>query len=339
LHRVHPRVSTAPSGLRVLSFRHATAAAHFEAREARSFPGLCVFKEIPSMTIGITGASGHLATAALRHLLEHPGDADIVAVTRNPVKVEGLFRHHLTVRPGSFDDEIGLTRALAGVHRLLLIPGSDLVPGVRARQHRSAIRAAAAAGVRQLIYVSGVGARPGSFDGILETHFATEQALVDSGLPWTVLRMNVYADFQLEAARTAFQTGIDAAPDGAPIAFVSRDDVAAAAAALLATSGHDGVTYHATGPVSLTYAQLARALSDATGTPITYSPVTRTYAESSLAAAGVPPTLAEVLGRFQRAGRDGAFDLVTGDIERLTGRAARSPVDFLVSALGLAATN
>jgi len=130
------------------------------------------------MTFGITGASGQLATAVLRYLLAHDGDADVVAVTRNPVRVEGLFKHRLTVRAGGFEDEAGLTRALAGVHRLLLIPGSDLVPGVRARQHRAAIRAAAAA-------------------------------------------------------------------------------------SLLETSGHDGVTYHATGPVSVTYAQLARGLSEA----------------------------------------------------------------------------
>ena len=54
------------------------------------------------------------------------------------------------------------------------------------RQHRQAIEAAVSAGVRHIIYVSSVGARPGPVDGLLETHFVTEQAVMGSGLPWTL---------------------------------------------------------------------------------------------------------------------------------------------------------
>jgi NAD(P)H dehydrogenase (quinone) len=56
-------------------------------------------------------------------------------------------------------------------------------------------------------------------------------------------------------------------------------------------------------------------------------------ARAGLTAAGLPPPLVDVLSRFQRAMRDGAFDLVTGDIERLTGRQATPATAYLARAL------
>jgi NAD(P)H dehydrogenase (quinone) len=283
-------------------------------------------------TLGITGASGQLGTSVLRHLIARNGAGDIVAVTRKPQSVERTFGARVRARTGDFNDEAGLVRAFAGIDRLLLIPGSDLVPGVRPVQHQTAVRAAVAAGVRHLIYVTTVGAKPGPADGILETHFVTEQAVITSGLSWTLIRMSVYADSQIDGLKRAFAAGVHAAIDGAPVSYVVRDDLGRAAAAILATDGHDGITYHATGPESLTQAQLLEAASRG-GSQVRFQPLTPAEAAAGLQAAGLPPFLVDVLSRFQRAMHDGAFDLVSGDIERLTGRRAQSAVDFVASAL------
>jgi len=284
------------------------------------------------MTIGITGASGHLASGVLRHLYAR-GPREVVAVTRSPSKVDATGRPGLQVRAGDFDDGDGLTRAFAGIERLLMIPATDLTPGVRPRQHKTAIDAAVAAGVRHVIYVSSVGARTGPRDGLLETHFFTEQALITSGLAWTLVRMNIYADFRVDAVKKALASGEWAASDGAPYAYVVRDELAAAAAVVLGRSGDEGVTFHATGSESVTYAQIAAAVSQAAGRPIRFIPMTPAQTEAGFKAAGLPPALIDVLVRVDRAGRDGAFDLVTGDIARLTGTPARSPIDFLLGAL------
>ena len=171
-------------------------------------------------TLGITGASGQLARGVLRHLLDGrlPGaqDGRVVAVTRTPDKLAGPSGSQIEVRRGDFDDETTLVQAFRGIDRLLFIPASDLTPGVRPRQHRSAVTAAVAAGVRHIIYVSSIGARPGAQDGLLETHFVTEQAVINSGLPWTLIRMNIYADSQLDALRRAVASGVHAALGGAP---------------------------------------------------------------------------------------------------------------------------
>src|SRR4030095_16731092 len=94
-------------------------------------------------------------------------------------------------------------------------------------------------------------------DGIMETHFATEQALITSGSTWTLLRMSIYAEMILDGAKQPLSNQTYAALKGAPAAYIVREDLSAAAAGLLTTNGHEGVTYHASGPSSLTAAQIA----------------------------------------------------------------------------------
>jgi NAD(P)H dehydrogenase (quinone) len=284
------------------------------------------------MTCGITGASGHLGSGILRYCLDRVPAGELVAVTRQPAKMAAVAARGVEVREGDFDKP-GLEQAFRGIDRLLIIPGSDLMPDVRPRQHRAAVAAAVAAGVRHIVYVSSVGARPGPPDGILETHWATEQAVIQSGVPWTLIRMNIYADFLANHVKSALSTGVYAAPAGAPYAYVVRDDLAAAAAAVLTTSGHEGVTYHATGPVSVTHAEVAAAVSRAAGKPVQFSPLTLEQWQAGLVTARLPPALVDVLTRSQRAGSAGAFDLVTGDIGRLTGRRSQSALEFVSTVL------
>lgn len=282
------------------------------------------------MTLGITGASGQLGTAVVRYLAARVEPTRIVAITRTPEKLEAFARQGIDVRAGDFDAPSALQEAFAGVERLLVIPTSA---GVRERQHAAAIHAAVAAGVRHVIYVSSVGARPGPLGDIQATHFATEQALFAAPVRWTVLRMGPYTDYLLDPARRGLDSGTYAAVGGAPAAYVTRDDVAVAAAGLLAANGHEGATYHATGPESVTHAQILSTLSLIAGRPVAWAPLTLQQFEAGAVAAGLPAAVASVLARFQAALGDGAFDLVTGDVERLGGRRAEPVADFLTRSL------
>ncbi len=285
------------------------------------------------MALAISGASGQLGSGVLRHVVGRVSPGEIVAITRHPERVEGVAPRGAQIRVGDFADRSTLASAFTGVERLVLIPLPDLMPDVRPPLHRPAITAAVDAGVRHIIYISTVGARSGSRDGILETHFATEQALIASGISWTFLRMGPYTDFLLNGVNAALESGTYAAVDGAPAAPVVRDNIAAAAAALLAHGGHEGITFHATGPATVTHAHIAETVSRIAGKPIRYSPLTIEQFEGGLRAAGLPPPVIDVLSRFQAASRDGFFDLVTHDIERLSGTAAESVDDFLARSL------
>src|SRR5262245_27886650 len=86
-------------------------------------------EEFP-MRIGVTGASGQLGTAVVRHLLTRTSASDIVAISRSPEKLAAFSSQGVDVRPGDFNDRAGLEKAFSGVDRLLIIPGSDLTPNV-----------------------------------------------------------------------------------------------------------------------------------------------------------------------------------------------------------------
>jgi NAD(P)H dehydrogenase (quinone) len=286
------------------------------------------------MRIAVTGASGQLSMGVVRHLVARTSASDVVAITRTPEKLAAFSSQGVNVRRGDFNDRAGLEKAFSGVERVLIIPGSDLTPNVRPAQHRTAIAAAISAGVGHIIYVSSVGARPGASDGIMETHFATEQALITSGVTWTLLRMSIYAEMLLDGAKQALSTHTYAALHGAPAAYIVRDDLAAAAAGILTTNGHEGVTYHASGPASLTAAQIAGIVAKVGRTNVQFSAITVGQLESGLAAAGLPPVIIGAISRFQQALQLGAFDVVTGDVERLSGRHPESVEAFLSRSLG-----
>ena len=286
------------------------------------------------MNIGITGAGGQLGTALVRHTLARIPASGIVAITRDPGKLDQFAQQGVQVRPADFSQPSTLSSAFRGIEKLLIIPTSDLQPGVRRRQHVAAIESAVKSGVRHLIYISTVGARPDPNNELIDSHFATDQALIGSGVAWTILRMSVYTETLLDAAKRAVESGKYSAVPGAPAAYVVREDIAAAAAGILATSGHEGMTYHATGPVSVTQPQIAAAIAKAAGKQIDFVEMTAAQQRAGLEAAGLPAPLVNIFAGFQAALRAGIFDLVTGDIARLADKPAESPAEFLARNLG-----
>jgi NAD(P)H dehydrogenase (quinone) len=290
------------------------------------------------MKIGITGAGGQLGQALLRHTIERVPPASVVAVTRHPDKLQEFSRQGVDVRAGDFNLPTGLLAAFQGIERLVIIPTGDLQPGVRRIQHIAAIHAAAASGVRHVIYISTVGARPDPNNELLDSHFATDQALITSGLAWTILRMSIYMDTLLDPAARAVASNSYAAVAGAPAAYVVRDDIAAAAAGILTTAGHEGITYHATGPVSISQQEIAEAIGKAAGKPVAFTEITAAQQRAGLEAAGLPSFLIGIFAGFQAALRAGMFDLVTGDVARLSGKPAQSPTEFFARTIASVAS-
>jgi NAD(P)H dehydrogenase (quinone) len=288
------------------------------------------------MKLGITGAAGQMGGALVRYTLGRVPASSLVAVTRSPEKLDQFAKQGVEVRAGDFSQPAGLEAAFRGIERLMIIPTGDLQPGVRRKQQADAIQAAVAAGVGHITYISTVSARPDPNNELFDSHFATEQALIRCGAQWTILRMSIYMDTLLDPAKRAIASGSYAAVPGAPAAYILRDDIAAAAAGILATAGHEGVTYHATGPESVTQEQIAVAISQAAGREIAFSPMSEGQQRAGLEAAGLPPFIVNPILGFQAALRAGAFDLVTGDVARLAGRPASSAAEFLAHTLAAA---
>ena len=155
------------------------------------------------MKLGITGASGQLGTFLVRHALARTAPSNLVAITRNPAKLEEWAKQGVETRAGDFAQAAGLADAFRGIDRLVIIPTTDLTPGVRIGQHAAAIDAAVQAGVKHVIYISAVSPRPDPDNVLLESHYQTEQKLMGSGLKWTLLRMGVYMESLGDAAKRA----------------------------------------------------------------------------------------------------------------------------------------
>lgn len=283
------------------------------------------------MTIGITGAGGQLGGSVLNELLARGAKpSDIVAVTRTPEKLAGFTAKGISVRAGDFDAPAGLAAAFKGIDTLLIIPTSDLRPGIRTPQHKAAVAAAKAAGVRHVVYVSTVAARPGQ--DLMQSHLDTEQAVFTSGLQWTIVRMGMYFENLLMGAlQHALGSGHFGATGPAPVANLARDDVAAALAGVLLGKGHEGSVYHVTGGASLTPAEIAATIGQVFGKKVEPAIITDEQYAGGLKAAGLPDFVVEAIVGIAQTAAKGMLDVVTGDVERLSGRKPVSLAEFLAA--------
>lgn len=275
------------------------------------------------MTIAITGAAGHLGRLTAQLVLDRVSADEVVLVTRRPDEIADLADAGATVRQGDFDDPASLAGAFEGCERMLLI--STGVLGNRVAQHTAAIDAAAASGVGHVVYTSGENA-----GGILplvvaHEHGATEQAIRDRGLRCTALRNGLYAEFQVGAAGRAFASGrlVHNNGDGRT-AYVSREDCAAAAAAVLTTDGHEDRVYDITGPELVSQADLAALVAEITGRPVEALAIDDEAAVQALVDVGLPPEMARAYASFGTAIREGLLNTVSNAVHDLTGRKPRT---------------
>lgn len=275
------------------------------------------------MTIAVTGASGQLGRLVADQLLASVDPTEVVLLTRDPAKLADLAERGATVRAADFGQPEGLVAALEGVDRLLLI-STDLV-GARVEGHLAAIDAAVKAGVRHVAYTSIPEPTGDNPSGVVPDHAATEDALRTSGLAWTMLRNNLYAEMQVGTVQQAAASGqlFTNTGDGGA-AYVTRADCAAVAVGVLTGEGHEGEAYDVTGPSAVTADDLAALATKLAGRPIEVLNVDdETYA-GGLIAAGVPEAFAPLLVSFGASIRLGKLARVTDVVERIGGRTPTS---------------
>lgn len=280
------------------------------------------------MTIVISGASGQLGRLAAWAVLEKVDPADVVLVSRTPEALGEFAVRGVQLRGADLDDPASLPAAFSGGDRLLLI-STDAV-GRRVVQHGAAVVAAATAGVQATVYTSLINPSDSNPVAVAAEHRETEELLRTSGMEWTFLRNSIYAEMLLPEAAGAVATGRIATNAGlGEVAYVSREDCAAAAAAVLTSDGHDGRAYDITGPKALNVEDLARIYSEVGEVVVEIAMLEDDAWVANLVEAGVPAPAARDLATFGIGARRGYLAAVSTSVQDLTGRPPKSVLEVL----------
>ena len=280
------------------------------------------------MKIGVTGATGQLGRLVLEKLKQKVSAETIVALVRNPEKAADLG---IEARAFDYTQAENLLASLRGIDKLLLISGNEI--GQRLPQHKAVIEAAKQAGVKQLFYTSLLHADSSPL-GLATEHLATEVAIKESGLTYTILRNGWYTENYTGSAKGAVGAGafIGNAGDG-KIASAARVDYAEAAAVVLAGEGHEGKTYELAGDEAYTLTELAAEISKQSGKTIPYNNLTEAEYAGILKSFGLPDGLAEMLANSDTgASKGGLFD-DSKVLSELIGRPTTSLAKVVADAL------
>ncbi|SFB15965.1 NAD(P)H dehydrogenase (quinone) [Poseidonocella pacifica] len=283
-------------------------------------------------TLLVTGASGKLGRHTVALLLEKGvAPQNIIATTREPSKLADFASQGVVVRRADFDAPDSLVEAFSGADRLALISTDALdVPGKRLAQQTAAVAAAKAAGVSHIYYTSMPNPVPDSPITFAGDHAGTEEAIVASGMTYTILRNSWYQENLAMSLPQAFATGqwFTSAGEGRT-AHISHADAANALASAMLSGEVANQTFTLTGPEALTNAEIAALASEAAGKPIEVVNLTDDQLAEGMKAAGVPNFMVPVLIGFDANTRQGFTDLVTDDVEKLTGTKPRTIEAYL----------
>jgi NAD(P)H dehydrogenase (quinone) len=217
----------------------------------------------------VSGASGQLGRLVVKHLLARGVPArDLILVSRTPEALQEFAKLGASTRFGDFSKPESLPAAFAGGTKMLLI-SIGFGAGPRPEAHKHAIDAAVAAGVKQIAYTSFVAISGGDHSGIGADHYATEEILRKSGVHWTFLRNSIYQDVLVGQAAKMVAEGRAVVPaNEVKLGYVTREDCASAAAAVLSTPGHDDKAHDITGSELIGQREIAAAASAVTGRSI-----------------------------------------------------------------------
>ncbi|GAB3198467.1 SDR family oxidoreductase [Geodermatophilus arenarius] len=274
--------------------------------------------------VAVTGSTGQVGGRVARRL--SAAGVPQRLLVRDPSRAPRLPGATIVVAP--YADGDAVRRALEGVGTVFMVSASESAD--RVDQHRAFVDAAAAAGVRHLVYLSFQGAAPDATFTLARDHWATEEHVRARGLRSTFLRDALYADF---LPGLVGEDGVIRGPAGdGRVAAVAQDDVADAAVAVLREpAAHAGRTYDLTGPEALTLAEVAATITAVTGRPVRYHAETVEEAFASRASYGAPDWQVEAWVSTYTAIAAGEMAAVSSAVPGLTGHPA-TPFEQLLRA-------
>ncbi len=276
--------------------------------------------------ITITGSSGRIGGLVARELAAD--GMPLRLVVRDAGRAPDLARAE--VRTADYADGDAVRQALDGAGTVLMVSGAE-APN-RLDAHRTFVDAAAAADISHLVYTSFLAAAPTATFTLARDHWATEEHIRSTGLPFTFLRDSQYADF---LPRMVGDDGVLRRPaaDGRVSAVAQADVAAAAVAVLRSPRTHQGRTYDLSGPAAVTLHEAAQLMARSTGRAVRYEPETVEQAYAFRASYGAPQWQLDAWVSTYTAIATGELAIVSDAVACLTGRPS-TPLAAVLSGIG-----
>lgn len=264
----------------------------------------------------VTGATGNVGKDVVDRLIER--GARVRAGMRSP-QVSAASTDVECVEL-DFEDPTTFADALEGVEHVFLMRPPHMA---QAKALKPFIEAMRDMGVAHVVFMSVQGAGTNPF----VPHHGIETLLKRSGIAWTFLRPSFFMQNLSTTHRADIRERdeIYVPAGGGRTNFVDAADIAGAAAVCLTTSGHEGRAYEITGNETLTYDEVATALSAACGRSIRYARPSARQFKARMRQAGHPEEFVSVMSSIYALARFGMAAGTTNDLELLLGR---EPITF-----------
>lgn len=271
-------------------------------------------------TVLVTAASGNAGRHCVEALLSQ--GYKVVAASRSPSQLS--FSRPVGVRQYDADVVTDFDALFDGIDDIVLIgpPLDGLV------HQKLAPFIAAAAGINpgQLIYLSGnyLSGMTGATLEALPIR-KVERQIIDAGIRHTIVRAGFFMDNYLTGfyAKMVERGEITLATGNGKSSLIAAADLGA----FVATALQRGLTgeYIVTGPEALDHTEVARLLSEKTGRPVTYVPVSEAQLLALYQSRGLNRESVEYGLALYRAYANQATAAVTDGFQQATGRA---PISF-----------
>ncbi|WP_225727277.1 MULTISPECIES: NmrA family NAD(P)-binding protein [unclassified Nocardia] len=266
--------------------------------------------------------AGKVGSAAALVLAKRGVPVRVMA--RTPEKARHLAEAGAEVVAGDLTVPASIDAALRGISSVVLV--SPAIPA----QEIAVVDGAVRAGVAHIVKITSDSA-PDSPIARRRGQAEIENALIASGLGYTLLKNNAYMqNFLMLAPAIAATSSFAASAGEGRIGMIDARDVGAVAAEIAtAPTDHAGKTYWPTGPATLSYTDAAAVLSKVLNRPITYRPQTIEWQRQALIDAGLPAAVAADNALALSLFAQGDADYITDDVPTIVGRPARTFEQFV----------
>jgi len=287
-----------------------------------------------SNKILVTGPTGTVGKLVVSGLLSGHASSSVRALTRDPEKSKLIFGDKVEFVKGDLNDSEWRRNhaegALKGIDRLFLLtlstPDQPQIEG-------EIVQLAKKAGVRHVVKLSVQGASTSEpSNSLTRWHAFAEEKIIDSGVPFTILRPNLFLQNFLRDDATPIKTSNKFfKPAGnCRISHVDVRDIADIAVVVLTDpiEKHQGQTYFVSGPESLTYDEVAERISRVLGKKVDFVSIDDFSFFSTLKSFKMPDHIAHMLVKLFQFYRTNGASEVFLDTKIVTGNSPRSVEQF-----------